>query len=218
MKGYPGLRKRGSIYCLDIRVRGRRHRESLNTTSFEVAKKLWRKRRSEVELGERVDQRSALEWLDLFVRHLGGTESAHNREVERINRTFLHDSGAATVRDISGTAAVEWLLAYGQRYGRHGSISARSRSKYAQHLSQFGVFLVKHRKQTGLRDNPFDELAFSSGEADRVYRRRHYRLEELLRLLAASTPYRSLVYLSAATTGLRRKELGSLRWEDLNLE
>jgi integrase len=158
---------------------------------------------------------AATAWLERFLRSLPGKNEAHRSEVERLNRTFIEDSGAQNTADLDGSAAEEWLLTYGQEHGKSGDISARTSARYAQHLKQFGRYLVKHKKRSGVTENPFELLSFSASEADRVYLRRHITEAELTALLKSAPDYRSLVYLAASLTGLRRKELGSLAWEDV---
>lgn len=48
--------------------------------------------------------------------------------------------------------------------------------------------------------------------------RRSLSFAEMGRLLAVAPPHRRLVYLVAAYTGLRRKEMMNLRWSDLHLD
>jgi integrase len=48
--------------------------------------------------------------------------------------------------------------------------------------------------------------------------RRSLSFAEMGRLLAVAPPHRRLVYLVAAYTGLRRKEMMNLRWADLHLD
>lgn len=220
MNDFPGLHKRGRVWWIDIRHNGRRYHESLKTRSREVAKKRYRKRRGEIELGVVPRQRRlVIEWLGFCLAASKSRDAKHKREVERINRLFIEDSGAMYPEDLDGSAAERWLISgYVDRHSRRGVISARSRKKYAQHLSQFGAYLVKHRKTSGLTENPFELLEFTCGDADRVYIRRHYKTEELFALLRTCPEYRGIVYFTAAITGLRRKELMDRKWRDLNLD
>jgi integrase len=216
-RDYPGLRKRGErYYWIDVQIHGKRIHRSLKTRNREVARRRYDEIREAAESGKTpVERKTNLEWLDLCVRAAKGKAVAHLGEVERINRLFFEDSGARYPEDLDGTAAQEWLLAYGERHGKNGKVSARTLKKYAQHLGQYGRFLFRHRRRNGLTQNPFELLEFSATEADRVYLRRHYKLPELFKLLGAAPPYRALVYYAAAFTGLRRKELSRLTWQDV---
>ncbi len=213
---YPGLAKRGKVYWIDIRIRGKRIHRSLKTRNREVARTRYDEIRKAAESGKgTVDRKTNLEWLDLCLRAAKGKDPTHQGEVKRINRLFFEDTLASYPQDLDGTAAQEWLLSYAERHGKNGTISARTLKKYAQHLQQFGRFVFKHRRRSGLLENPFELLEFSATEADRVYLRRHFKLPELFKLLKVAPPYRALVYYTAGFTGLRRKELGKLTWEDL---
>lgn len=66
--------------------------------------------------------------------------------------------------------------------------------------------------------NPFASLkAVKLPPRDSQFRR-SLSFAEMGRLLAVAPPHRRLVYLVAAYTGLRRKEMMNLRWADLHLE
>ena len=78
----------------------------------------------------------------------------------------------------------------------------------------FFAWLVRENKTSS---NPVSKVArVRPGEPTRT--RRALTAEELPRLLTASPPHRSVCYRVAATTGLRRSELASLTWVDVDLD
>jgi integrase len=75
---------------------------------------------------------------------------------------------------------------------------------------------VKRSKRLSL-ENPLQYVEKISTVGQETYERRPFTDEELRRLIAVSA-YRSVVYLTAAHTGLRRKELRTLVWADVFLD
>ncbi|MGA9579015.1 MAG: tyrosine-type recombinase/integrase [Terrimicrobiaceae bacterium] len=66
-------------------------------------------------------------------------------------------------------------------------------------------------------ENPIQHVEKISTVGRQTYERRPFTDAELRRLIAVSA-YRSVVYLTAAHTGLRRKELSTLVWADVFLD
>ena len=121
----------------------------------------------------------------------------------RLGKLFLGCSWLM-LSDISSSGFLKWRA--------DCVLSPKSRNDYLADLAHFVRWLVKRGR---LGADPL-------GEIDRVdtARLEHYRRaftpDELRRLLAVSGD-RAVPYLVAALTGLRRKELGALRWEDVVL-
>ena len=117
---------------------------------------------------------------------------------------LFRESSWVMLSDISSSGFLNWRSDCG--------LSPKSCNDYLACLSQFVHWLVKRGR---LAADPL-------GEIDRVDTSRHeqYRRAftpgELQRLLAVSAD-RAVPYLVAAMTGLRRKELGALRWDDVVL-
>ena len=67
------------------------------------------------------------------------------------------------------------------------------------------------------RENPLQHVQRIDTRGRSKQFRRALTRDELGRLLAVAPPHRRIVYLTAAFTGLRRAELSSLRWSDVEL-
>ena len=65
--------------------------------------------------------------------------------------------------------------------------------------------------------NPLSGVEKLKCEGQETRLRRAFSDSELKQLLAVSPDYRSIVYLTAARTGLRQAELAKLKWGDINL-
>ena len=81
-----------------------------------------------------------------------------------------------------------------------------------EHIHQLGK-----AQQAPLPRKPPPTRRENFNRRPQTYERRPFTDAELRRLIAVSA-YRSVVYLTAAHTGLRRKELGTLVWADLFLD
>ena len=164
----------------------------------------------------------------------GGT----NRHTERTLK-YLRDGVAATgakrVGDLDVAAASRWL-----EEARATGLSARTINVRVQSLRAFGRWLVETRRTT---HDPFVGLQRRNVAADRRRVRRALTVDETARLLDAARTRplaeaeakgydltadgraalvargarRALVYLVALGTGVRRGELGRIRWRDLDL-
>jgi len=82
-------------------------------------------------------------------------------------------------------------------------------------LGEAVTFLNWITKQEKLLVNPLAKVSKLREKGRETRVRRAFSDSELKRLLAASTPYRTIAYLTAARTGLRLGELASLKWADI---
>jgi integrase len=87
-----------------------------------------------------------------------------------------------------------------------------------EYLSAANTFInwLRRSKRLSL-ENSLKHVEKISTVGQQTYERRPFTDEELRRLIAVSA-YRSVVYLTAAHTGLRRKELRTLVWADVFLD
>ena len=87
-----------------------------------------------------------------------------------------------------------------------------------EYLSAANTFInwIKRSKRLSL-ENPLQHIEKISTVGQQTYERRPFTDEELRHLMGVSA-YRSVVYLTAAHTGLRRKELRTLVWADVFLD
>jgi integrase len=99
-----------------------------------------------------------------------------------------------------------------QRATAKAPLAARSLAGYVRALRQFGGWLTKTKR---IANDPTKEIAKPRGPATRP--RRALKIEEAMRLLALAPLERRVVYFLAMVTGLRRAELGALRWGNFEL-
>ena len=82
-------------------------------------------------------------------------------------------------------------------------------------LGEAVTFLNWITKQEKLLVNPLAKVSKLREKGRETRVRRAFSDSELKRLFAASPPYRTIAYLTAARTGLRLGELASLKWADI---
>ena len=106
--------------------------------------------------------------------------------------------------------------------GRLSQVARRQHTAGAKTLNEYlsaaNTFInwIKRSKRLSL-ENPLQHVEKISTVGQQTYERRPFTDEELRRLIAVCA-YRSVVYLTAAHTGLRRKELRTLVWADVFLD
>jgi integrase len=136
------------------------------------------------------------------------------------HRAILKGRLEKMVRELKVTTLAELTPDRCRQWLHRSELAARTRSHFRTHLRQFGRFLV----DTGRAPrNPFHALEPVAGiEADRKPRRRALTDDELAALYRSvrgsrydrcglAGPERAMLYRVAASTGLRRDELASLR-------
>jgi len=220
------LYKRGRYWWAEFTVDGKRKRVSTKLSdkraAEERAPKLLREaeRRAagEVDLYRDHAQAPVEEHLGAFTEHLRakGTSAAHLRDRVAYVRGFLTWAGAKTYTEVDPVDVDRWLSHLRLRGAQSGGpLSARSVNKRAASLRHFGRWLVKVRRAPF---NLFAALPMLNEEEDRHVVRRPPSEDEVGAVLATAPFERSVCYLLAATSGLRRAELRALRWADVELE
>lgn len=101
------------------------------------------------------------------------------------------------------------------KWRRQHTAGAKTLNEYLCAANTF-INWLKLSKRLSI-ENPLQYVEKISTIGQQTYERRPFNDEELRRLIAVSA-YRSLVYLTAAHTGLRRKELRTLVWADVFLD
>jgi len=159
----------------------------------------------EVEAGAAA--RPLSEHLDDFERDLKarGRAKDYVRKVVPRCRLLVRECGWNRVGDISADRFVAWRFSAG-----HGPRTAN------HYLEAFVCFLEWMIRCGRLQTNPLARVAKAETRGHERVVRRAYTLEELNRLLAVAGP-RVPIYLGAALTGLRHKELGQLRCGDVEV-
>ena len=218
-----GETRKQRTWWLEAWQGGRQHRLSLGTRDKTAAqlKAAEVVRRLELEAAGVVDRygeqrtRPIGGHLDDFEREvfLARNRSEQNRrEKMQTLRRFVEEAGVRVLGDLDQSKATRWLQAEADR-----GLSARSVNKHREGLRQFSRWLVATTPRRAA-ENPLPSLPRRDQETEREHERRALLPEELARLLDVAPLGRRACYLLAATSGLRRKELRTLRVCDLDLD
>jgi len=241
------LYKRGRVWWLKYRTpdMSRPDRVSLRTRDHRTAQLRAAEivRKAELRASGIVDpfddhrHRALAAHVDDFLSTLRGVRK-YLQERRRFLTDYVTATGAKRLSDLDCVPAERWLTVL-----ERSNLSARSVNGRCKALRQFGRWLHENRRWPY---NPFVGLSLRSERADRRHVRRALTPGEVGRLLAAarSRPFvsgrgvhagapltpatiarltkigtaRSIVYLLAVGTGLRRRELSMLRWCDIDFE
>lgn len=144
-------------------------------------------------------------------------------ELARLERSLMHRKNAEpslkrtgvwcgwqTIGQIRAAKLRDYL-----NHRKKAGASARTINADRDYLCHFVDFLIA---QGWAAENPIREVQKApAGPKQRVRRRRAYTADELAQLLAAAPEPRRTVYLVAATSGLRRSELGRIERRDFDL-
>jgi len=122
----------------------------------------------------------------------------------RIN-TLLRECAWAYLRDVTADGFVAWR---GQQ-----AFAPKTINDYLNAVSGFLNWLERLGRLTS---NPLKHVTRLETHGRETRKRRSFSEQDLAKLIEAA-PKRAHIYLTAAYTGLRRKELGSLVWGDLLL-
>lgn len=166
-------------------------------------------------------KRPLSEHLDAYKLFMEAKENSDKHVYQVATRTQKVIRGCKFVfpSDVS-PSAVQVFVASLRKKGR----SAQTSNFYLQAMKQFMNWMVKDRR---VPDNPLRILSPVNVRKDRRHDRRALVPEELARLIEAANegkavegmkgPVRGMMYLFSAFTGLRRKELASLKIGSLDL-
>jgi integrase len=149
-------------------------------------------------------QRAAEEWLRYCVEDRACKPSTMVDYRHTVNRVLVPVFGELLLEDITAPGIEAWRASL--------TTSARTRNKQLTILN--GIFR-RAQKRFGLQRNPVLEI-------ERMREPRQVNLdvfspEEIMALVrAAESEQDAAIYLTAAFTGLRRRELIALRWRDVD--
>ena len=208
-------RKPGGNYHIEFQHEGRQVRRSLKTKDAKAA------RRKGAEIHRRVTGGGPVDLEQEEPAKVTELLADYEEELERRGRSAQHvteslaylerlcnDAGAVLVSQLT-TPALE------RAFGLLGDRSSRTQNKVLAYARSWCRWL--HR--TGRIDRD-PSLPLSPVKSARVFHRRPFSPAELEALTESPwvPEHRRLLYLVAAHTGLRRKELDSLRWPDVVLK
>lgn len=165
-------------------------------------------------IGAHVDE------YETFLYAKGNSNQHVSQTVVRIRR-LVHGCGFKRLSEIDATKVATWMA---EQRATADRFSAQTSNFYLDSLKYFCNWLVTHER---LSSNPVASLKRVTIETDRRHDRRSIGEEEFQRLIAAAEQGpeiegmagrdRAMLYLLAAWTGYRRRELASLTIESLDL-
>ena len=160
--------------------------------------------REQVEMA----QRPLIESIDNFIqtRVSNGCDEKYVKELKRKLVKLAADCVWNAAKDITADTFEKWR-------GRQ-TLSAKTKNEYFHALTVF-VKWLERREMIALNPVRHVQMVVDTGKDKRE--RRAFTVAELRRLVAVAGP-RSVVYMTAASTGIRRGELMQLEWRDFNLE
>ena len=160
--------------------------------------------REQVEMA----QRPLIESIEDFIqtRVSNGRDEKYVKELRRKLIKLAAECVWSTAKDITADSFEKWR--------RRQSLSAKTKNEYFHALTVF-VKWMERREKIALNPVRHVQMVVDTGKNKRE--RRAFTVAELRRLVAVAGP-RSVVYLTAAFTGIRRGELGQLEWRDFHLD
>ena len=213
-----GKKKRSRPWRVRFSIEGRRRDVTTALTDKRAAEikaheivKSAQMRAAGIETYEATRSENIGDLVEEFAKELArrGRSARHAKEVKaKLDRCFngMSDLSLCT------TARIRQILQTIEEKGTPATMN-----RYRAALSIFFNWLVREDRW---HENPAKHVAAGSeAQGDDSSRpRRAASPEEFEQLLKVAPLDRAIVYLAAATTGLRRSELGALRWDDLDLD
>ena len=211
-----GQTVKGRVWWMEVRVGGKRHRRSLGVRD---------KRAAQIKAAE------ILRKLELRDAGLAVNDDAAKTEPTRLIREYEGElvrrrsspaHVAHTIKRITdlvgkahnlGEVTPARIRQALTKLTRRG-LTGKTVNAYRVALSGFFAWLVREGRW---ETNPVAHVSrVRESEPERP--RRAFAPEELAALLEAAPEPRTTCYRLAATTGLRRAELGRIRWADIDLD
>lgn len=208
------------VWCMDYRdARGQRHRRKTPAVTKQLALRILRKKLEDVEEAK-LHGLALKESISLsafsreYLLHVGSLRSSASRiRMQSALKGFVNAFGRWNLEDITATAIQRWL---DERLGTPLGSGRRLMPGTAVFEVRCLSGLMKEALKRGyLATNPCRGVTLPKVNNARV---RFLSEEEEARLLSACSADLNPMVLTALRTGLRKGELFSMRWEDVDLK
>ena len=206
------LYQRGKNWSIDFRFKGKRIRESIGP-SRKDAEKVIAKKRTEIVENKYLDIRKdpdPVKFYDFAKEYLQWAKankkpSTYMRDLYTM-RIFDREFGRKKIQDIT-TRQIERYQT--KRRGLFKAATVNRELALLKHLFSKAI------KWKMLRENPAKDVKFLKGAVNRV---RYLMPEEFQGLLSNCDDFLKPIVTVAVHTGMRRGEILSLRWDQVNFE
>ncbi len=210
------LYKRGRVWWVERWIAGKRKRKSLGVRDRKAAEI----KAADLLRNDELRAAGVETFQETRLAPLGSLVAEYTGELTRLGRSKVHVQstkgrlerlvrGCDRVAELTPERVRRALTRLADELG----LCAKTSNDYRNAIHGFFSWLVREGRWEG---NPVAAVP-KVRVIGKSRERRALSDEELRRLLGAAPPHRATCYLLAATSGLRRSELGALRWRDVDL-
>jgi integrase len=204
-----GLFRRGSVWWMSFTCQGRQYRKSTETEDKKLAQKILAKINGEIVEGkwfERLPEKTFMEMMEKYKEeHVSQKRSA--RQYKGYIRNLQHFFGESSLSEITPSTISEYKM----KRRKNGVGPASINRELAVLKNAFNKAL----KEWGwVRENPVTRVSMEKEPSGRV---RYLTDEEFEKLLNACPEWLRPIVLTARHTGLRRENIMSLEWHQVDL-
>jgi len=205
-----GVRKRGKNYCIDFYVNGQRVREMIGP-SKKQAEQVLIQRQAEILAGKyKLPQESKMTFAEAAERYLDWSKG-HKRSYKD-DRSFISRL-MGMIGDVELGELTPWHVEQVKSQLLKRGLSRPTVNRYLAALS--GVFTRASEWQLFSGENPLKKIKRYRENPSRTI---YLSQEEIARLLNECSEELREVVLVALGTGMRKGEIFSLKWVDIDME
>lgn len=206
------LFRRGRIWHIDFMYKGKRYRYSLHTTQKSVAEEIKKQTEAKIALGqfETPETLSKIKLSEFFqhyieyCRHRNSPKHIYQKKTQM--NTILRYIGDPSLKDITPTMLEQYRM---ERLKNVGPAIINKEFSMLRHMFNYAV------KLGYAAENPVVKVGLLPEPKPRV---RFLTPEEFKMLMDAAPTHLKPIILLAVHTGLRKTELLSLKWENVDFK